>query len=203
MRVRILNRGHFTSKNQLLASLPGDLSDVNITLPRKKLLFEHQNKEIARYESEHPIDFEQYDDRLICFLRDGKAKKISFEAFGDEPQLSNLKKLIVLRNRVALHKSPLQKEYSVKCQESLMVDKNRNLDIKGFINLGVIFLCLNYVRLIIESKTEHKYVFIENVSSKVACAEQKLHRFKNRLLPRSANRVSGSCSRVPQGGVQV
>lgn len=165
MKVRILNPGHFTSKSKLPTYLAADLADVRFTLPRKKLVLEQQGAEIAKYESEHAIDYVEYHDRLICYLKDGRLKRISFEVFGDAAQLAELKRLIQMRNRVALHKSPLQKEYSVRNQESMMVDRSRNLDIKGFINLGIIFLCLNYIRLIIESKTEDKFVFVENVSS--------------------------------------
>jgi len=203
MKIRILNRSHFTIKDGSPASTLSDFADTRITLPRKKLVFEQQNKEIAKYESEDPIDFEQYDDRLICFLRHGKTKKISFEAFGNEQQLNELKRMIVLRNRIAMHKSPLQKEYSTKVQESLMVDRNRNLNIKGFINLCVIFVCLNYIRLIIESKTEHKYVFIENVSLEVVCVEQKFHRSKDRVFFYSTDRIFGVHFGVPQIGAQV
>lgn len=182
MKVRILNRAHFLPKAGFESSLSNDLTDINISLPRKKLIFEQAGKEIAKYESEHSIDFVEYDDRMICYLRDGRLKRISFEVFGSEPQLTELKRMIILRNRVAMHKSPLQKEYSTKIRESMMVNKHHNLDIKGFFNLGIIFLVLNYIRLAIESKTDHKFVFIDNVSLLVVCAQRELHRLTSGLL---------------------
>lgn len=164
MRLRILNREHFVVKSGSPLSTDIDFNNVSITLPRKKLVFTSGDVELGKYESEHSIHYVDYEDRLICYLKDDKFKRISFEAFGTQEQLNELKRTIILRNRIALYKSPLQREYSVKKRESLMVDKHRSLNGKGFLNLAIIFLVLNYIRLIIESKSDNKFVFIENVS---------------------------------------
>lgn len=195
MKVRIFNQSHFITKSTSPTSLPMNLDNIKITLPRKKLVFEVQGVEIAKYESEHAIEFVEYEDRIICYLKEGKLKRISFEVFGDQSQLSELKKMVVLRNRVAMYKSPLQREYSNKIQESLMVDKHRHLNIRGFVNLGVIFLCLNYTRLIIESKTEDNFVFIENVNSLVLRVSTKFYRFANRIFFYVTNSIFSSGAR--------
>lgn len=203
MKTKIFNQSHFIRKGGLQAPLTADLDNVSITLPRRKLVFTYNGKEIVKYESEHPIEFTEYDDRLICFLKDGKSKKISFEVFGNEQQLAELKKTLILRNRVAMYKSPLQKEYSTKIQESLMVDKNRTLNIRGFVNLGIIFICLNYIRLIIESKTESKFLFIENVRLLVAYTKQKFYRSTNHIFFDFANCLPRPCLILSQSCVQI
>lgn len=168
MKIKILNQDHVSTRNNNTIATINDLDNISIKLPYRKLVIEHKGVEVAKYDAVQRIDFEEFEDRLICFLHEGKIKRISFEIFGDYAQLIDVKKLILKRNRAIMYKSPLQKEYSTKIQESMMVDKNRELNIKGFINLAIIFVCLNYIRLIIESKTDDRFVFVENVNLLVA-----------------------------------
>ena len=197
MRVRILNQSHFTTKSTSPTSLPMNLDSVTITLPRKKLILKQKDEEVAKYESDHVIEFVEYEDRMICYLREGKLKRISFEAFGDNSQLAELKRTIILRNRVAMYKSPLQREYSNKIQESLMVDKHRTLNIRGFVNLGVIFLVMNYARLIIETKTEDRFLFVENVSLLVVHVQSKFYRSTSWLLFCANNSIPWPSTGIP------
>lgn len=164
MRVKVLNNQHFSTKKNVDLSALGDLSDVCITLPLKKLLFEQKNIQIAKFETDLFISCEEFEDRLICFFMESKTKRISFEAFGSQEQVHHLKKLITRRNQILSYKSPLNKDCSTKVQDSMLTDKNRNLNVKGFIHLAVVFLCLNYVRMILESQTDDKFVFLETVS---------------------------------------
>lgn len=163
MEIKIHNSENFAAKNNSLISVGTNFKNVSITLPRKKLVFRQGETELGKYESDHAIYYVEYEDRLICYLKDGKSKRISFEVFGLSNQLNEVKKNIILRNRIALYKSTLQREYSVKYRESLMVNKHKSLNGKGFLNLTIIFLVLNYIRLIFESKNDNKFVFVENV----------------------------------------
>ena len=163
MKVKILNKQHFSAKPNQSIEILNNADDIVITLPFKKLVFSTKATEIAKYEAEHNIEFEEYEDRIICYLRNDHVKRISFEVFGDTEQLKEFKKLLIQRNNIVSYKSPLYKDCSIKLQDSMLTDKNRELNIKGFINLALIFVFLNYVVLIAESRTEERLVFIDNV----------------------------------------
>ena len=164
MRVKILNKEHFSVRSNQNLSTLDNAENVHITLPRRKLVFSIKGVDIAKYEAEHNISFEEYEDRIICYLKDNNVKRISFEIFGNSDQLNEIKKTLVRRNTIINYKPPLQNDYSIKIQESMLFDKNRELNIQGFINLALIFICLNYVILITEAKTEKRLLFMENVS---------------------------------------
>jgi len=163
MKVKILNRDHFSTKDDKKLAMLEAATDVRLTLPRKKLVIEYNGSELAKYETDHYLSFEQFEDRIICFLRDEKSRRISFELYGPLDKLIEARKIIVKRNHALSYKSPLLRDFSIKTQDSMLSDKNRQLNISGFINLAFLFVCLNYVRLIIESKPDEKFAFLENV----------------------------------------
>ena len=163
MRVKILNKDHFSIKPLKSLSTLEQSTDVRVYLPYKKLVFADRDTEIAKYEDEQQIFFEEYEDRLICYLQQEKTKQISFEVFSSSDHLNSLKNLLVSRNNKVNYKSPLLKDPSTQVQESMLICKNQKINLKGFFNLILIFLCLNYIRLIAESRTKERSMFLENV----------------------------------------
>ena len=107
---------------------------------------------------------EEFDTRMICyFMGPNGSKKIVFEVVAEQPVLRQIKSMIHRINKFNSYKSPLAYDVSIKVRDSVYSNPDKPADLRGFINLFILFSLLNYSRLIAEHTFKYKQAFTTNV----------------------------------------
>ena len=120
---------------------------------------------MASLKLKHRFYLETFDSKTIAFYRSGgKTKTIIFEANCDAEARKALSKENKKFNLSIYHKTPLECDYATEVRDSVINGTNASADLRGFINLFILFSVLNYGRLIIEHTFKFKSVFSQNVS---------------------------------------
>ena len=107
---------------------------------------------------------EVYTSKLILFnMRDKKIKHIILEVNCSESESLELVKMIKKRNVLSNYKDPLKLDYAKINRDSVLSTSEGPANLRGFINLFIIFSCLNYWRLIIDHSFKYGSIFSRNV----------------------------------------
>ena len=72
--------------------------------------------------------------------------------------------MVKTRNMSAIYKSPLKCEFSVKHRDSLFVDKEKPVDLRGMLNVFLLFSVLNYYRLMVRHTMKFGSFFYNNIN---------------------------------------
>lgn len=139
---------------------------ATITQQNNNLIINVNNQLAAKLDLKKLLIVEEFDEKLICcYVSPEGFKKIIFELFASHDAIYEIKLIINRINKHNSYKSPLAFDVSIKNRDSVYSNPDKPADLKGFINLFILFSLLNYSRLIIEHVRKYKLVFFTNVRS--------------------------------------
>ena len=64
----------------------------------------------------------------------------------------------------AVYKSPLKCEFSIKERDSIFADKKKPVDLRGMLNVFMLFSILNYYRLMVRHTRKFGSFFYDNIN---------------------------------------
>lgn len=112
------------------------------------------------------VHYEAFESKLILFRHKSIAKtftkEIILEINGSESQTKSFLQLVQKHNILASHRTPLQLDYSVQNRDSILVSTTDS-NLRGFINLFIIYSFINYSRLILDNLMKYRTVFQDSV----------------------------------------
>ena len=110
------------------------------------------------------LQCDTFDTKSILYTMKGKQKYIILEVIGNEEQSSQLAKWVKRRNAMLGYKSPLQLEFASAVRDSILTSADKTVNLRGLINLFIIFSILIYSRLILEHSIKYGIIFSKSVS---------------------------------------
>ena len=119
------------------------------------------DKLVARF-SDIQLHQESFENKLIIYSHKNKTKIILLEATGSNDEVAKLRSLVHVHNRFFGFKSPLLLNYAKETRDSVLVSE-KEANLRGFMNLFIIFSVLNYWRLISDNMKKHSTVFKDTV----------------------------------------
>lgn len=102
---------------------------------------------------------ENFEDRILFYEKSKSGKKIIFEIFENNIKIKKISDWLTKRNFIATYKSSLNCEYSICQRESIFQDEKKPADLRGLLNLFVLFAILNYYRLIVDHAFKNGFFF--------------------------------------------
>ena len=136
-----------------------------ITHEKDNIVIKIQDKLAAKLTLRRILVTEEFDQKIICyFTAPDNSKKIIFEVSANHHALNHIKDMVQKVNKINSYKSPLAYDVSIKVRDSVYSNPDKPADLRGFINLFILFSLLNYSRLIAEHAFKYKQAFTTNVS---------------------------------------
>ena len=140
--------------------------DVNLELASKdgktRLNIEKKRLYLESYSQKYESDKER--NIIFCTGAEGKGKEIVVEYYANEEVIKQVKKIIFRRNDLMHYQGSLSLNPSCIPRQSFFTNENANLDLRGFINLGILLLFSNNFMLIIENFLKYGFLIQENVA---------------------------------------
>ena len=99
---------------------------------------------------------------LYNYNKNLSKKELILEVSGDSGTLSQFKSDLVKRNQCKSRDFPLSLKFESKVGDSPFSDKSKVLNLRGFLNLFILYSFLNYSRLIIEHTMNYRQIFWDN-----------------------------------------
>jgi hypothetical protein len=99
---------------------------------------------------------------LYSYNKSTSKKDLILEASGDSESLLKFKTDLNQRNIKKSRDFPLSLKFESKVGDSPFSDKSKILNLRGFLNLFILYSLLNYSRLIIEHTLNYKQIFWDN-----------------------------------------
>lgn len=166
MSIHILKEDLFVFHDGNTVESVREIKDINVKSEGKRFQLYNKDKLIASLVVKNRFYLESFDSKTIAFYRaKGAHKTIIFEIYCDEQGIQQLYKENKKFNTGIYHKTPLECDYATEVRDSVIDNTKTNspTDLRGFINLFILFSVLNYGRLIIEHTFKFKSMFSTNV----------------------------------------
>ena len=109
------------------------------------------------------IGHDVFESKIILYKPKHNKKEIILEVYGNEEQIARILHLVKQHNQYSNYKTPLQQDFSYESKDSVLCS-SKEANLRGFINLFLIFSVLNYSRLIMENLLKHKTMFKDTVN---------------------------------------
>ncbi len=146
-----------TETPESLHKTPG----LNFRIFCESLSIYQHDRPVAKFEALR-LQVDLFSTKLIIFRVKNDHRQILMEISGSETDILNISQLVIQHNQLAGYKSPLQLEFDREVRDSVLAsDKESNL--RGLINLFIVFSVVNYSRLIAKTLLEHTSMFEDTV----------------------------------------
>ena len=164
MKIVISTETAFKYYNDQTKDTINSSNSAIITQEKQNLVIKTNDQLAAKLVIKKILITEEFDTRMICyFLAPNGTKKIVFEVNADHQAIVPIKSLVHRINKFNSYKSPLAYDVSIKVRDSVYSNPEKPADLRGFINLFILFSLLNYSRLIAEHTFKYKQAFTTNV----------------------------------------
>ena len=128
----------------------------------KTLAIYLDDKLVARF-FDIQIHLDSLDNKLILYAHKNKNRVILLEANGTNEEVSKLRVLVQAHNNFSGCKFPLVIDPSKENRDSLLIS-TKEANLRGFMNLFILFSVLNYWQLIFNNLRKHSTIFKDTVA---------------------------------------
>ena len=161
MKIDIKNEEAFKFKNSFNKEKIENSKDLELIYKNSCLMLIEKSVEAAVLICGF-IYMEEFSEKLIFFEHSKIGKKIIFEAQNVKVETKLVKKWVKKRNLIAVYKSPLNCDNSCKIRDSVFANTEKPADLRGLLNLFILFAILNYYRVILDYTLKYGMLFNEN-----------------------------------------